>query len=119
MEELVPGCRARIHGLVSAIEHNGKKGVLILFIKETQMWWVDVGDLKLLALKPENLVFLKAPDYTDRRHESDVEVREELSDEDKLLWSTYPSYGEVDPDPRFQFVPADGGRRVNLSTCSV
>jgi hypothetical protein len=36
--QLAVGCRVRIQGLVGAPQHNGKEGLLVRFIEDTQRW---------------------------------------------------------------------------------
>ncbi len=75
MEELTDGCSVRIQGLVSATQHNGKKGVLICFDERTGRWGVEVGDAELLAVKPASLVFVREPveiDDSERQRPADI-----------------------------------------------
>ena len=57
---LESGCRARIHGLVSAPQHNGKGGTLLRFDEETLRWGIKIGEKpfgeEFLSVKPANLL---------------------------------------------------------------
>jgi taurine dioxygenase len=58
---LSPGCTVKAHSLTGSPEHNGEKGTLV---KETNngRWEVRLaGTETLLALKPDNIEFEKAP----------------------------------------------------------
>ena len=72
MEELNHGCSVRIKGLVSATQHNGKEGVLIIFDTANGRWGVEVGEAELLSVKPASLEFVREPVQIDgsRRTES-------------------------------------------------
>jgi len=55
----------------------------------------------------------------DTRDSDSSDQEEEQADADILLWPSYPFHGEVDLHPRFQSVLGYGGRRVDLSSCTV
>jgi hypothetical protein len=65
--ELESGCRARIHGLVSAPQHNGKEGTLLHFDNETLRWGIKIGEERL-SVKPANL--LRQRKYSQQRNRS-------------------------------------------------
>jgi hypothetical protein len=80
MEELKHGCSVRIKGLVSATQHNGKEGVLIIFDTANGRWGVEVGEAELLSVKPASLEFVREPVQIDgsRRTESDIDYMRSL-----------------------------------------
>jgi hypothetical protein len=80
MEELKHGCSVRIKGLVSATQHNGKEGVLIIFDTVNGRWGVEVGEAQLLSVKPASLEFVREPVQIDdsRNTETDIDYMRSL-----------------------------------------
>jgi len=60
-EDIVMGCRVRLHGLEKAADKNGKQGVCREWIVEKQRWRVELDSGELLDAKPVHLQIIEAP----------------------------------------------------------